>query len=29
VDPSAPDDSKPAAATYHPFGSLGELLKRN
>ena len=28
VDPSAPGETKPAAATHTPFGGLGELLKR-
>jgi 5-methylcytosine-specific restriction endonuclease McrA len=28
VDPSGPDDSKPAATTYQPFGQLADLLKR-
>jgi hypothetical protein len=28
VDPSAPGETKPAAATHTPFGNLGELLKR-
>ena len=29
VDPSASDDSKPAATTYQPFGQLADLLKRD
>ena len=28
VDPSAPGEDQPAAATYQPFGQLAELLKK-